>query len=417
MSMYSEIIKSKQKEWNCDDLMTAVVNKTHKRRIPFSSPLMSYATYGGIETSTLTELYGNPSGGKSTTAIDLCKNAIDLFQQEYDEKEAKLRDEISGGNKKKSIELEELQDTGPRRVLYIDLEHSFDKQWGEKLGVDFDKLDIMSPPNIHAEAILNTVLEIMDSGECGLIVLDSIPSLVPKAELDKQLGERTVSALAGLLTIFCRKAIPIMSEKDVTLIVINQTRDNMDNPYVTSVPGGRALKFYSSLRIEFNIGNPVDFLGNELPKSADNPSGYLIQAKVVKQKTAPFDRKLASYYLMMNQGIVPEMDFANLAIKKYGLIKKAAGWFTFCNPATGEILEENGKIVKVNGMARVFQYLKDNPDYYSALKEKIMSDIEGRDPNFVGNMLSSDSPNLSDDNRLSVDNLDTDDDGVPVFEA
>ena len=152
----------------------------------------------------------------------------------------------------------------------------------------------------------------------------------------------------------------------------------MDNPYVVKTPGGEAPKFYASMRILFQIGNPVDFLGNELPKSSENPAGYIVNAKLVKQKSAPNDRKNASYFLMCQSGIREDMDFANLAMKKYGIIHKAAAWFSFADPYTGEVIEEDGKLVKVNGMAKVYEYLKSNKEYYAKLKKYIMDDIYGK---------------------------------------
>ena len=153
----------------------------------------------------------------------------------------------------------------------------------------------------------------------------------------------------------------------------------MDNPYVVKTPGGNAPKFYASLRILFQIGQPVDFLGNELPKSTENPAGYIVNAKLIKQKSAPWDRKNGSYYLMCQSGIRADMDFAQLATKRYGLIRKGGAWFTLCDPTTGEILEdETGKAVKLNGMAKVFEYLQNHTDYYEKLRTYIINDIEGR---------------------------------------
>ena len=269
-------------------------------------------------------------------------------------------------------------EAGPKKVLYIDLEHSFDKAWSRTLGINEEEIEIMQPPDIVAEEILQMVQEVIETGEIGLIVLDSIPSLVPRSELEKKFGERTVAALAGLLTVFFRKIVPLLTRYDCTMICINQVRDNMDNPYVVRTPGGKALEFYASLRIMFRIGHPVDFLGNGLPMSTENPSGYIVQSKIVKQKSAPNDRKAASYFLMCTQGIVPLFDYANLAIKRYGYIHKAAGWFSFVDPSTGELLADStGKVIKVNGMAKVYQYLQDNTEYFAKLKAAIEADISG----------------------------------------
>ncbi len=314
----------------------------------------------------------------TTTAVDICKNSIEIFKSEHETKIQELRRKAASGNKSAAAEIEDLIESGPKRVLYIDLEHSFDGTWAKTLGIDTTKISIMQPPDVVAEDVLQAIQELVETGEVGLIVLDSLPSLVPKTELEKKFGERTVAALAGLLTVFCRKIVPLLTRYECTLIFINQIRENMDNPYVVKTPGGTAPRFYASLRMLFKVGSPVDFLGNEVPQSTENPAGYIINTKIVKQKSAPFDRKNASYYLMCQSGIRTDMDLAQLAIKRYGLIKKSAGWFTIISPDTGEVLEVEGKPVKINGLSKVYEYLQSHPDYYRALNDYISSDIFGK---------------------------------------
>ncbi len=379
MGTYADIINRRKKDWNCSSLMDSALS-ARSAKLPFSSPLLNYSTYGGIPRGQMTEFFGDPSGGKSTTSIDICKNARKIFDDEYDIQISELREKAAKNDKAAASELVELEDRGPKKILYVDLEHSFDGEWAKKLGVKPEDMDIMQPPDIVAEDLLQTVQELIETGELGLVVLDSIPSLTTRQELEKKYGERTVAALAGLLTIFCKKVVPLLKRYDTTLLVINQVRDNMDNPYVVNTPGGKALKFYCSLRIQFRIGAPVDFLGNELPNNAENPSGHIVTAKIVKQKSAPWDRKNASYYLMAQTGIEVEMDFAQLAVKKYNIISKAGAWFTITDPYTGEVLEdENGKPVKLNGMSKVLDFLKLNPEYFKQLKKFILADIAGED--------------------------------------
>nr|DAF92119.1 MAG TPA: Protein recA [Siphoviridae sp. ctgN495] len=377
MSLYDDIINKKKKEWSAENLMDGA-KQSRGKKIPFSSPLMNWSTYGGIPRDKITEFFGEPGGGKSTSAVDICKNAYPIFKQEHEDRINYLRGVAKTGNKGAAAEMEELMENGPKKILYIDLEHSFDSQWASTIGIKPEEIEIMQPPDVVAEDILQTVQELICTGQVGLVILDSIPSLVPKAELEKKYGERTVASLAGLLTIFFRKIVPILTRYGCTLIFINQIRQNMDNPYVVKTPGGEAPKFYASMRILFQISNPVDFLGNELPKSSENPAGYIVNAKLVKQKSAPNDRKNASYFLMCQSGIREDMDFANLAMKKYGIIHKAAAWFSFADPYTGEVIEEDGKLVKVNGMAKVYEYLKSNKEYYAKLKKYIMDDIYGK---------------------------------------
>lgn len=379
MPSYAQIIKKKQADWKCDNLMTGV--HTHlDDKIPFSSPLMNFSTYGGIPRRRISEFFGDPGSGKSTTAVDICKNAYKVFCKDHEELIKSLRAKIANGNKSAVTELEIAEENGPRKILYVDIEHGFDGAWAAKLGINPDEIDVMQPPDVVAEEVLQMIMEVIETGEVGLIVLDSIAALVPRAELEKKLGERTVAALAGLLTIFCRKVMPMLTRYDVTMIFINQVRENMDNPYVVKTPGGTAPKFYASLRILFKLGQPVDFLGNELPQSTENPAGYIVNAKLVKQKSAPFDRKNGSYFLMCQDGIRPLYDFAKLAITKYNLIMKSGAWFTVIDPETGEILEDEMKRpVKLNGLAKVYQYLESNEDYYNKLTEFILNDINGTD--------------------------------------
>lgn len=377
MSTFDQLIKKAEKDWNCPELMD-LAKAPRSSKIPFSSPLMNWVCYGGIPRNRITEFHGAPGGGKSTSAIDICKNAHKIFQQEYEEQVADYREKAAKDKKNYSGPLADLLDRGPKKVLYIDLEHAFDNEWSKVLGINDDEIKIMTPPDQPAEDILQLLQELICTGEVGMVVLDSIPSLVTRAELDKKYGERTVSALAGLLTIFCRKIVSLLDRYQCTMIFINQIRENMDNPYVVATPGGQAPKFYASLRILFQVGNPVDFLGNELPKNTENPAGYIINAKLVKQKSAPFNRKNGSYYLMSDSGIREDFDFAKLAVTKYDIIHKSAGWFTPCDPFTGEVFTTpSGSTLKVNGMAAVYEYLKANPDYYNKLKKYILDDING----------------------------------------
>ena len=381
MASYADIIKKKSKEWDCPELMDAA-RTVRGDKIPFSSPLMNYCTYGGIPRYKITEFFGEPGGGKTTTAVDICKNAIEIFHNEHNAKIDRLREEISKSSKTADGELEDLMERGPKRVLYLDLEHAFDGKWAETLGISESDMDIMQPPNVVAEDILQTLQEIVETSEVGLVVLDSIPSLVTEKELEKKYGERNVAPLAGLLTIFCRKIISLLTRYKCTLLMINQIRDNLNNPYVVSTPGGRAPKFYASLRIQFRIGKPVDFLGNELPMNTENPAGYLVEASLVKQKSAPWDRKQGTYYLMCQSGIRPDFDYALLAINKYSIIQKAGAWFTVCDPYTGEVLVDDTldkpKPIKLNGLAKVYDFLNSHLEYYQKLQKFILDDINGK---------------------------------------
>ena len=373
MATYADIIKSKKKAWACPDLMESV-NKVSGEKIPFSSPSLNYITYGGIPKIGLTHFYGFEGAGKSTTAMDLCKTAYEMFANDYAKEVAECEEKIAAGSKEYKAVLADLKERGPKKVLYIDIEHTFDRKWAATLGLT-EVIEVMQTPNVAGEEILNTIYELVDTGEMGLIVMDSVPSLVPATELKKKIGERTVAALAGLMTEFSRRINPILFRGKCALVLINQQRENMDNPYVDRVPGGRAIRFYSSLELSFKRGNPLDFLGNELPQKTENPAGYKIVVTVKKQKSAPFDRKLGEYYLMAKSGLRIDFEFVQLAINKYDIIHKQGGWYYIKVPKTGEMLEVDGNEVKVNGLAKVYDYVQINTDYYHELCDYIIDDI------------------------------------------
>jgi len=374
MATFNEIIKKCEKEWSCPELMESV-NKTGGKKIPFSSPSLNWATYGGVPRAAMTEFYGQPGGGKSSSAMDICKNALDLFNEEYSTEVMHLQEEVANGKKEAKVKLQDLTDRGPKKVLYLDLEHSFDRKWAGVLGITNKAISVMQPPDIAAEQILQKVQELIESGEVGLIVLDSIPSLVSQKELDKKYGEASVAPIAGLLTTFCRKVTQLLTRYDCTFIFINQLRVNIANPYADQTPGGEAIKFYCSLRLKFLLGSPLDFLGNEIPQKSENPAGYKISVKIVKQKSAPFDRKLGEYYLMSQSGLRIDYEFANLAITKYGIIRKNAGWYTFYDPETQDPYEKDGNLIKVNGLAKVYDYLQSDMEYDERLRKFIIDDI------------------------------------------
>ena len=128
MSLFEDIINKKKKEWNAPGMMDGA-KADRGQKIPFSSPLVNYSTYGGIPRDRITEFFGEPGSGKSTSCIDICKNAYQIFKQEYEEKLDELKIRVSKGDKQAAGDIEDLQEAGPKRIFYLDLEHSFDGAW------------------------------------------------------------------------------------------------------------------------------------------------------------------------------------------------------------------------------------------------------------------------------------------------
>ena len=149
MGTYADIINKRKKDWNCSSLMDSAMTE-RGAKLPFSSPLLNYSTYGGIPRGQITEFFGNPGGGKTSTSIDLCMNANRIFNEEYQSQVSSLREKAIK-DKAAASELSDLEERGPKRVLYVDLEHSFDSEWARKLGVKPGSIDIIQPPDVVAE--------------------------------------------------------------------------------------------------------------------------------------------------------------------------------------------------------------------------------------------------------------------------
>jgi len=262
---------------------------------------------GGIPKGRIIEIYGLESSGKTTLALHI---AAECQKQ--------------GGN-----------------VLYIDAEHALDPAYAKNIGVNIQDI-ILSQPD-SGEQALQIAQKFIESKEVDLVVVDSVASLVPQAEIDAEMGALKIGLQARLMSSACRKLVGITSKNNVTIIFINQIRMKIGaygNPETT--PGGLALKFYSSLRIELRKRSPVMY--------RDEPVGSNIKIKIAKSKvSAPF--KVAEVIIMFNKGIDRFNDLANLLVNKKIIIKKGA-WFSYKEESWNGIkkvakaLEDDSKLEK-----------------------------------------------------------------------
>lgn len=298
------------------------LSRTVYRRIPFTSPRMNYCTYGGLPVGRLIEFYGEEHGGKTTTALDIIAN----YQQ-----------------------------LDSRKVLYVDCENTLDADWAKKLGVDVDNMLIIQPDAQSAEELFQMVLDFIDTGEIGLIIIDSFGAMVSAAELDKTVEDKTYAGISMALTNFSRKAEMRCSKQDCTLIGINQIRDDIGAMWgnATKTPGGRAWKHMCSVRMEFKKGSYLNEKGDKLKQSSESPAGNIVLMTMTKNKTCPPNRRGGFYSIDYANGINYLKDLIDVAIK-YDLIQKSGAWFTIINPDTGEVKSE-----KIQGIANVNEYLKD----------------------------------------------------------
>jgi recombination protein RecA len=226
-------------------------------------------------------------------------------------------------------------------AAFIDAEHALDANYARRLGVDVDNLLVSQPDS--GEQALEIAEVLIRSGAIDIVVVDSVAALVPRAELEGEMGEAQMGLQARLMSQALRKLTGIVSKSKTCLIFINQIREKIGvmfgNPETTT--GGRALKFYSSVRVDVRRIASI--------KDGDEVTGSRTKAKIVKNKVAPPFRE-AEFDIMYGQGISREGDLLDLAVDK-SIVEKSGAWFSFQGERLGQ------------GRDNARQFLKDNPDY------------------------------------------------------
>ena len=273
---------------------------------------------GGVPRGRIIEIYGPESSGKTTVALHMIA-------------EAQKRDGIAG---------------------FIDAEHALDPVYAKNIGVDIDNLYISQPDN--GEQALEIAETMVRSGALDIVVIDSVAALVPKAEIDGEMGEIQVGLQARLMSKALRKLTAIISKSNCVVIFINQLREKVGvmfgNPETTT--GGRALKFYSSVRL--------DVRRTESLKQNSEIIGNHVRVKVVKNKVAP-PFKEAEFDIMFGVGISREADILDLAAKE-GIVDKSGSWYSYKSNKIGQG-RENAK-----------RFLREHPE----VMEEIDASRRGR---------------------------------------
>jgi len=274
---------------------------------------------GGVPRGRVTEIYGPESSGKTTLALQVIAEA----QRE-------------GG-----------------MAAFVDAEHALDAQYAHKLGVDLENLLVSQPDN--GEQALEIVEVLVRSNSVDVVVVDSVAALVPKAEIDGEMGDAQMGLQARLMSQALRKLTGIVSKSKTTLIFINQLREKIGvmfgNPETTT--GGRALKFYASVRMDIRRIASI--------KDGDQVVGGRTRVKVVKNKVAPPFRE-AEFDVMYGEGISREGDLLDLAVEKR-IIEKSGAWFAYSGERLGQG-RENAK-----------QFLRDNTDVRQAIETRVRKEL------------------------------------------
>ncbi|GAA1357989.1 recombinase RecA [Arthrobacter koreensis] len=270
---------------------------------------------GGLPRGRVVEIYGPESSGKTTVALHAVANA-----------------QKNGGI-----------------AAFIDAEHALDPEYAKKLGVDTDAL-LVSQPDTGEQA-----LEIMDmlvgSGSLDIVVIDSVAALVPRAEIEGEMGDSHVGLQARLMSQALRKITGRLSQTKTTAIFINQLREKIGvffgSPETTT--GGKALKFYASVRI--------DVRRIETLKEGTNPVGNRTRAKIVKNKMAP-PFKQAEFDIIYGQGISREGGLIDMGVE-HGIVKKSGAWFTYDGDQLGQGKENSRR------------FLRDNPELADEIERRL----------------------------------------------
>lgn len=270
---------------------------------------------GGIPRGRVTEVYGPESSGKTTLALHVVANA-----------------QKGGGT-----------------AAFIDVEHALDAEYARKLGVDVDNL-LISQPDMGEQA-LEIAEVLVRSGAVDVVVVDSVAALVPRAELEGEMGDAHMGLQARLMSQALRKLTASIQRSKTAVVFVNQIREKIGvvfgNPETT--PGGRALKFYASVRLDIRRIAPI--------KDGDELVGSRVRVKVVKNKVAPPFRQ-AEFDVMFNEGISREGLLLDLATD-HKLVERSGAWYAY------------GEVKLGQGREHAKQFLRENPEITAELESKV----------------------------------------------
>lgn len=296
------------------------VKKVDVEAIPTGSVSLDMALgIGGVPRGRIIEVYGPESSGKTTLALHIIANS-----------------QKKGGT-----------------AAFVDAEHALDPEYAKKIGVDVDNILISQPD--AGEQALDIVETLVRSNAVDVIVVDSVAALVPRAEIEGDMGDQHVGRQARLMSQALRKLTPIVSRTNATVIFINQIRMKIGvmfgNPETTT--GGQALKFYSSVRLEVRKAAQI--------KKNDEVVGNRVKVKVVKNKVAPPFRS-AEFDIMYNEGISLVGDLLDTGSER-GVVKKSGNSYQY------------GEVKLGTGREKAKQFLRENPEILKEIQGKIMETV------------------------------------------
>lgn len=365
MSNLNEVLRAITKKFGDSVVKIGVEDLSCDGLISLGSPSADFALYGGIPEGRIVEFSGAEGSGKTTTAF-IC----------------------AGQYQKKELER---NPDNPRAIVFLDNEGTADPVWAKVLGYDMsDNAKVpticLRPEAQSAEEIFDMALDMLKTGEVGLLIFDSIATLVPQQIAEESMEKQQIGGVAKSLTRFANTAIGLLRKYKATLIAINQVRENISgygDPLIT--PGGRSWKHACSSRIMFKRGDFFDEEGNKLQKKdAQSPAGHMVEMYVLKTKTCKWDRKLAFYSLNYTKGVDIVADTVDVATH-FGYIQNPAqGSFTVADPETGEIMKDSdGKDIKIRGKKNLIEYFRNNLDIWKKIYDLCEDRLKQKEDPFI----------------------------------
>lgn len=335
--------------------------------LSLGSPTFDYCVYGGIPEGRIIELSGAEGSGKTTTAF--------MIAGSYQKEELKRNPK------------------NPRAIILLDNEGTADPIWAKKLGYNMDedskvKTVIIRPEGQNAEEIFDMALNMLKTGEVGLMIFDSIATLVPMQIAGESMEKKQMGGISVALTRFANTAIGLLRKYKATLVAINQVRENLSGyGDFLLTPGGRAWKHACSLRLMFKRGEFFDLEGNKLTKQAESPAGHIIEVAVLKTKVCKWDRKVGYMHLNYVDGVDYLEDTIDVATHLGFIDNSIQGSYNIIDEDTGEV------IMKIRGRKNLKPYFLDNKKVWNKLNTKVYKKLSSKDePNIsaFNNMMDTD---------------------------
>ena len=383
MSSLNEVLKSISKKYGDTVVKIGVDDLTVDGVISLGSPSADFCLYGGIPEGRITEFSGAEGSGKTTTAF-ICAGM-------YQKKELERNPE------------------NPRAIVFLDNEGTADPVWAKILGYDMSEdakvpTICLRPEAQSAEEIFDMALNMLKTGEVGLLIFDSIATLVPQQIAEESMEKQQIGGVAKSLTRFANTAIGLLRKYKATLIAINQVRENISgygDPLIT--PGGRSWKHACSSRIMFKRGDFFDEDGNKLQKKdAQSPAGHMVEMYVLKTKTCRWDRKLSMYSLNYSKGVDIVADTVDVATH-FGYIQNPAqGSFVVVDPDTGETMkDDSGKDIKIRGKKNLVDYFRNNISMWKKIYDLCEDKLKQKDDPFIKSF--EEMLNINIEDKIGID--------------